>query len=1010
MSEQKNNQNFKSFDSNEEDFDDTTHNSEDDGPLFKYNEELFELLMNANNNEDSGSDFSYFECNDEFDNENQLKINDKSEIMQDEPKIIPSETNTTLQKQTPCVIVDYLEGKIQTCGSTKNLRKLRNLIGSWEIDRDMVNNNNEDYLQLGVCESHFLYDQNQLHNNKDKQKKSPEASTIQRHCCIICKHYFTIYSRGKGCTNHSWVFNKCNLIVPCNECYQKNGEHVHIRHGRGRKPSNCLQNGLHEKDTSYGLEVIAEWLLHISKTTDENMKNSILTSIVDAIKNNIPFTFSENNNPSNINKEKKIKLSLFMVKMLFIDTIKQKKKKIQEEIENPENLGKLFGSKLWFSYNEIKDKKNYLEFPNTINEYYEGFPKFLILFLTGFITEIEEKKLLICNRQRRHHKEFPKTISSLKIIKIVTFLASIFINITFHSFNLWLLSVLASLGRKPRLISSLHNFLNTCYVIGHTERHERNKEKDQMSNIIPFERLKKDKNIWNLAIIDNIDFKTKSFSFGNIYDVTRETSHATLRIILKSNLSSNFESPELIEINEETCLFEMNLGTTKVLDTFQKIFEKILDFKIKENNLTYNQEFDAEQIKKIITSELEPGCYGSPPNLIILEPGNNPNSDDAILDTAMMYKLDLELGDNDFLDIVADQAIHFRLIRCQEQWPKLRPLLGVRFLDKLEANIDYRSISRVLDLLWVAIGTAINIYIKKKEISLESIMDNENQNIILKIWYLYFKWAGIWKAHKIGIRIGNHDLQRNCLASAAPLFASAGKNNYTTAIAHYLSTLAKYPKLDRTLHEIGAFKLPSDNNLTQDTPICFAFDEALETYGVHFIKQNITGNIINEETLKRNIKAAQCERERIDLLLSEYLEDTSISHSPRAINSRKEALWKLVNNLVMIFDMENPLEHPIFQEKVSPELNKEGLEKLIAYYPNSLDRIYKIYLQEVLKIEKRNPTGRRAIGVKRTKIQEYKEKKKAKNQKVTQINSSHLNSTEIKNLTEIQIQNSPLKK
>jgi hypothetical protein len=50
----------------------------------------------------------------------------------------------------------------------------------------------------------------------------------------------------------------------------------------------------------------------------------------------------------------------------------------------------------------------------------------------------------------------------------------------------------------------------------------------ELSN--PASRLIQGKNVWNLATIDNIDFKEKSFKFGNIYDVTRETSHATLRM------------------------------------------------------------------------------------------------------------------------------------------------------------------------------------------------------------------------------------------------------------------------------------------------------------------------------------------------------------------------------------------------------------------------------------------------------------------------------------------------
>ncbi|RHZ87065.1 hypothetical protein Glove_40g137 [Diversispora epigaea] len=82
--------------------------------------------------------------------------------------------------------------------------------------------------------------------------------------------------------------------------------------------------------------------------------------------------------------------------------------------------------------------------------------------------------------------------------------------------------------------------------------------------------------------------------------------------------------------------------------------------------------------------------------------------------------------------------------------------------------------------------------------------------------------------------------------------------------------------------------------------------------------------------------------------------------------------------------MENPLEHSIFKEHIPPELNKEGCEKLIACYPNGLERIQKVYLQEVLKIEKRNTTGRRAIGVKRTRHQEYKEASKTKKKKVVQ--------------------------
>ncbi|RGB28323.1 hypothetical protein C1646_767972 [Rhizophagus diaphanus] len=223
---------------------------------------------------------------------------------------------------------------------------------------------------------------------------------------------------------------------------------------------------------------------------------------------------------------------------------------------------------------------------------------------------------------------------------------------------------------------------------------------------------------------------------------------------------------------------------------------------------------------------------------------------------------------------------------------------------------------------------------------------------IEEIWYLYYKWAGIWKAHRIGIRIGNFGLQRDSLSAAGPLFASAAKSNYTTAIAHFLATLAAHPQLEEKLHYCGAFKIPHD---AEDDPenvhhICFGFDEALETFGVRFVKGNVTGNFIDEKNLKNQIKASQDERERIDLLMSEYLDDNSISHSERAVKSRQESLWELVNDLVAIFGMDNPLSHQLFQKYTPTEMHQEGLDRLIACYPGGLERIKGIYRQETKTI------------------------------------------------------------
>src|SRR6266496_3204268 len=113
------------------------------------------------------------------------------------------------------------------------------------------------------------------------------------------------------------------------------------------------------------------------------------------------------------------------------------------------------------------------------------------------------------------------------------------------------------------------------------------------------------------------------------------------------------------------------------------------------------------------------------------------------------------------------------------------------------------------------------------------MVENTNTNILLKIWYLYYRWAGIWKVHQIGMR-------------------------------------------------------------------------------------------------------------------NEYLEETAISKSERAIDSRREILWELVDDLVMIFDMADPLSHQIFKDLKPPEIHEEGYKRLLACYENGLKRMQIIYKQDVI--------------------------------------------------------------
>ncbi|PKK64356.1 hypothetical protein RhiirC2_769934 [Rhizophagus irregularis] len=873
----------------------------------------------------SSSDFNIYEdeinedleCENECNNE-QSPCNNNNEYHE----II---ADLELKDLTACVVIDFINGKFQQCGQNEGkIRQLRNLFGTWQIDRDAVKEVNGILPRLGVCDSHFQFDNKYLHKPREKKFKDFESGIIQWCRCMSCDKFVNFFSRGMGCAQHSWYINKHNIQVSCIgqygcealkkcdplcvqafdnikrsrsiccSCYEKLGGHIYQRPGRGKKGKTCVNKQLHLEDISKGLEFL-----------DEELKKQILVALVNTFIPFAPHSYynKETNNPIPISTSKITQPpSLFLIKMLFIKFFKKINDNPKINIDNFKELGRF----------------------------------------------------------------------------------------AFPSLKIWLSRVLASLVRRPQLLSSLRQLLTMCHVTSHTDRYERKLANVRMKNANPTQRLIKKNNIWNLAIIDNIDFKEKSFKFENIYDVTRESSHAILRIAFQIQLPIDIirtGPEEMVELTADTPLFGMNSRIDQLLMTFQEVFKELLDFKNINGELSYRKDFDAKSVKDILLSKLDYGCLEPSPNVVILEPGNNLNSDEEILNAAEMYKKEFDLKDYEFLDIVADEAIYRRLIKCKKKWTKLRPHLGqwhtskdfysvllvlfssygllslasrlsVRFLDKLEIDVDYRSTARVLDLLWVAVGIAINIYINLKKINFSEILDGKNDtHICLKVWYLYYRWAGIWKAHKMGMRIGNFSIQKDSLAAAAPLFASAAKSNYTTAIAHYLSTLAAFSQLEEKLRCVGSFKIPREQH--EENHICLGFDEALETFGVKYVKQNVIGNTIDEKCLKDQIKAVQDERARIDLLIYEYLDNKSILPAERTSKSRMAPLWDLVGDLVDIFGMSDPLSHDLFQEYQPTELHHQGVERLISCYQKGLARaieVVRIRLKDFTQQKKNRQT------------------------------------------------------
>ncbi|GES76689.1 hypothetical protein GLOIN_2v1793246 [Rhizophagus clarus] len=549
-------------------------------------------------------------------------------------------------------------------------------------DQDAVQQANNDHLKLGVCDSHFLYDQNQIHDSKEKIFKEFTDAIVQHRRCIGCKKIYNFFSRGEGCRTHSLLINERNIQVPCNGAIHCNA----LRSSFISKPAFneikklrfvCCAYKLHEEDITKGIKIIANWLINFSHTDEETKKEEILKSIVKVILPFIP-TSTKTTSSTLDNFKSDETPSLFIIQILFLDTPISNSK--ESDDINCEKFGRKFGIKLWKSREVINKKKDSLNSPESLLEYFHAFPDFITAFFQGLLIEIFNRKLAISNRKRKQREQEKKTLPENTIIKIVTFFASVLVSIAFPLYGTWLTSMLSSLARKPKLLSSLHRLFTIWNVIRHSERHERNLENKRINKVIPTQRLYQESNIWNLAIIDNIDFKQKTFSFGNIYDATRDTSHATLRMVFQSKIPNSLAScqEEVIILDEETAnIFGMNSTTKEALNRFQNVLERLLDIqKTNEKNIEYNRNFDAETIKKKILAEFEYGCKGPSPHVVILEPADSPNSDQAILEVANMYRADFNLQENRYLDIVADEAIFRWLMRCQAQFPQLRPLLG----------------------------------------------------------------------------------------------------------------------------------------------------------------------------------------------------------------------------------------------------------------------------------------------------------------------------------------------
>jgi hypothetical protein len=194
----------------------------------------------------------------------------------------------------------------------------------------------------------------------------------------------------------------------------------------------------------------------------------------------------------------------------------------------------------------------------------------------------------------------------------------------------------------------------------------------------------------------------------------------------------------------------------------------------------------------------------------------------------------------------------------------------------------------VLELIHAAVGIAIHLHLNNN-IPLNEVAIYNGNNSILKVWFLYYRLAGYWKAHRAGIRSGNVDMQLKNLAAFAPLFPATGKNIYALSVVTFLESVSRHPQQRELLKHVASVNITRENHY-------LAFDEALEQYGVKFVKQNLTSSLSDPVILKQRITAIQDERERMMMLFNEFVGAWLVQKIER-LNNTQKLYGSLLTNL-----------------------------------------------------------------------------------------------------------------
>ncbi|RIB26762.1 hypothetical protein C2G38_2138146 [Gigaspora rosea] len=820
----------------------------------------------------------------EADETNELLDSDdeffESDEVFSEEFVMPISHNSNGKANHYCVIVDYDQEQhmIQRCNALAT-RGVHELAGAWEVDPQAVKKAGNDLSVLRICNHHLNYD-NSLH------PLSP-GETCPAHTRIICGRKIQAPCRGLVNCPAITTYDGLSGGSPTNElprficvnCYVTHGGHLHIQPGRGGKQVSCIEKGEHNNDATSSLNTFSKWVEQTAASDNETMKVSLLKELVktlNRITTNVQSSASASSTTPIVSTGTSFTASTISTNI-------------------PSTASTVPSSFLIKAAFKIKK----------INITKEAQATQLKEIMCKDFREILAHSVLNARPELKQNLpsiEEPKSLNEYNNAMPAPLLN-------------FFTGLISGLKEKRRQVLA-------------RKRKERNLPSPQLDEKkigktslffisvllgIAFPRWK----IWFTHILSSLCRRPKMI--GSLHKILHEVN------VVSYVRDHEFQRPASANLNDASLESQSLFGISPIIEEWQKKLDAIFIQLIKKK-----LSFGAEDIDAAIREHIDSALFVAPPNVVILQPENgalNLVCDEAIYRRMNDYKNEEQTAHCILGQWHTNKAMCSALIVAFSGYGLfgLATRLGVRFLDRLVQIADYRATLQVLELTWIAVGVAIHLYAEENDVSINEIPEGSNN--LLKIWFNFYQWAGYLKLHKLGIRMANFDLQIHSLMAFALLFPRTKKYRYSESVARFLSDLKKEPQFLQDLRTVPSI------NLTQPGHY-FAFDESLETFSVKFVKENITGRATNPDNLKQNIKSAQSEYERLDLLISEFVEDQPISRSPRSVKNRKEALWDLIFELKLSFNNLQSETCTLFTE--TTQLTNDSYQRMFACYQSGI--------------------------------------------------------------------------